>query len=92
MLPPNRAPKGRTTLAQANGLGPRTLPVSLQALKGRNSTLGGRRGPRVVLITPPQGLQPKIGQRSRLRPLAWALLGRLFGAKGAHSRCPAENG
>ena len=50
------SPKGANYLSPGQPAWVRKpLPAGLQALKGRSSTLGARRGQRVVLITPLQG-------------------------------------
>ena len=55
----NRAPTGRTTLAQAIGLGSEPIPSLKQALKGRDIVLGSTRmvieAGLVIFITPLQG-------------------------------------
>jgi len=62
---PSQAPKGRTSTAQANGLGPRARLFWQQALKGRNSVAGRTRTPAitwsVAFISPFQGLRTPTG-------------------------------
>jgi hypothetical protein len=77
------APKGRSNEAQAEGLGPRAHPVLPQALKGRDRPAQACqehhfRGVTTAFIPPLKGSGLK---RPRFpRPLAWAVLGRPFGA------------
>jgi hypothetical protein len=73
-LPVPRAPKGRPSKAQANGLGgwcERIIHFGPQALKGRGSPAFGR--------SPLQGSTRKMP--SSPSPMAWALLDRPFGAE-----------
>jgi hypothetical protein len=75
------APKGRSTQAQANGLGLRPRLGALRALKGRDKTAVTATGPG----SPFQGfLALRLGLCPR--PLAWALVDRPFGPASNRSR------
>ena len=93
------APKGRPSTAQANGVGYRVTPLGPLALKGRDKTThrteGSYKGFRQDSFAL-SGLPAPKGRILGPRPLAWAVLGRPFGAQFGtrgiwHPRCPTKD-